>query len=123
VEKDLIPGLRRRGDIWVVAHRQIDADARTHDVDCDQADDQRQRRDNLEVDDCPQSHAADYLEVASTGDPRDQGREDQGRDDHLDQAQEQLAEGAKVRCERRVVLADQPPSDNANGQPDENLLS
>ena len=122
VQEDLIPRLRGRGDLRLRAHRQVDADAGLHDVDGDQPDDQRERRHDLEVDDRPQPHAADDLDVSRSGDARDQRREDQRRDDHLDHPQEQLAEGPEIDRRRRVVLADDPAGDDAECEADEDLL-
>ena len=58
VEEDLIPSLRLRGDLGLLPHRQVDADARLHEVDGHEADDERERRDDLEVDDRAQTHPA-----------------------------------------------------------------
>ena len=93
-----------------------------HDVDRDQADDQRDRRDDLEVDDRAQAHPADDLDVARAGDAGDQRREDQRRDDHLDHPQEQLAERTEVDGRGGVVLADDPADDDAEREADEDLL-
>ena len=122
VQQDLIPRLRLGGDLGLLPHRQVDADPRPHHVHRDQADHERERRDDLEVDDGAQAHAADDLHVAGAGDAGDQRREDQRRDDHLDQAQEELAEGPEVGGRRGVVLADDPADDDADRQADENLL-
>ena len=43
----------------------------------------------------------DDLDVARARDPGDERREDERRDDHLDQAQEQLAERTEVDRRRR----------------------
>ena len=64
----------------------------------------------------------DDLEVAGARDPGDQRREDQRRDDHLDQAQEQLAERPEVGAPRRIDLLDDGADDDAEGEADENLL-
>ena len=50
------------------------ADAGFQDVDGEQPDDQRERGDDLEVDDRAQAHAADGLGVPGAGDARDQRR-------------------------------------------------
>ena len=98
MQEDLIPGLRLGGDLRLLAHRQVDADARLHDVDRDQADDQRERRDDLEVDDRAQPHAPDDLDVAGARDAGDQRREDQRRDDHLDH--QTNGKTGETSCER-----------------------
>jgi hypothetical protein len=57
--------------------------------------------------------AADGLRVANIGQPRHQGGEDQRRDDHLDQAQEDVGDDAEVTGDvpgrfrsRRGLVAD-----------------
>ena len=122
VQQDLIPRLRGRRDPRLLAHRQIDANPWPHHVDGDEADDEREGRDHLEVDDGAQSDPSDDLDVPGPGDPGNQRREDQRCDDHLDQPQEDLAEGAEVRRRGGVVLADEPADDDADAEPDENLL-
>jgi hypothetical protein len=122
VQEDLIPGLRRRGDFRLLPDRQIDTNAGLHDVDGDETDDERQRRDDLEVDDRAQAHATDHLDVPGAGNSCDQRREDQRRDDHLDQAQEDLTEGAEIDGRGRVVLAHQVAGNDADREPDEDLL-
>ena len=123
VEQDLIPRLRACAVIvGRRPHRQVHADAGLREVDREQADQQRERRDDLEVDHRAQPHAADDLEVARAGDAGDQRREDQRRDDHLDQAQEELAERPEVERPGRVVRLDQGTGDDAECQADEDLL-
>ena len=92
------------------------------DVDRDEADDERERRDDLEVDDRAQAHPADHLEVAGAGDAGDQRREDQRRDDHLDQAEEQLAERPEVDRPFGVERVHDRADDDAEHQTDEDLL-
>ena len=122
VEEDLIPGLRLGGDLARLPHRQVDADARLHDVDRREPDAERDGGDDLEIDDRAQPHAADDLDVAGAGDAGDQRREDQRRDDHLDHPQEQLAEGAEVRRPLGMGRADDPSRRDADRKTDENLL-
>ena len=119
VEEDLIPRLRLGGDLRLLPHRQVDADAGPHDVDGHQADEERERRHDLEVDERAQAHAADDLDVPGAGDAGDERREDQRRDDHLDHAQEDLAEGTEVERRGGVELADQPAGDDTEREADE----
>ena len=60
------------------AYRQVDADAGPDDVDRQQADDEGDGGDDLEVDDRAQAHPADDLHVAGAGDAGDERRENQG---------------------------------------------
>ena len=107
VQQDLVPRLRGGGDRRTLPHRQVHTDARPREVDGEQTDDQRERRDDLEVDQRTQPHPADDLEVARAGDAGHQRREDQRRDHHLDQPEEQLAEWPEVDGPGRVVRLDQ----------------
>ncbi len=123
VEEYLVPRLRLRGDLALLPDRQVDADARPGDVDGGQADDERDGRDDLEVDDRAQAHSAHDLHMAGAGDAGDQRGKDQGRDDHLDQAQEELAERPEVDGPVGVEVADEPADDDPDGETDEDLLS
>ncbi len=60
--------------------------------------------------------------MAGAGDAGDQRGKDQGRDDHLDQAQEELAERPEVDGPVGVEVADEPADDDPYGQTDEDLL-
>ena len=101
---------------------KVDTDAGLDHVDGDEADDECQRGDDFEVDQRAESHPPDDLHVTGTGYPRDQRREDQRRDDHLDQPEEELAEGPEIDGGCGVVLADQPAGNDPKGKPDEYLL-
>jgi hypothetical protein len=83
---------------------------------------QRDRGDDLEVDQCPQAHAAHRFHVASPGDARDQCRKDKRRDDHLDQPQEQLAERTEVNRGLGIGVIDDRSDDDADGKADEDLM-
>ena len=121
VEQDLIPRLRRGGDIGRMPHRQVHTDAGPHEVDGDETDDQRERRDALEVNQRAQPHPADDLEVSRAGDAGDQRREDQWCDHHLDHPEEQQAEWPEVDGPGRVVGLDQGTGHDAECQADEDL--
>ncbi len=122
VQQDLIPGLRAPGDIRRAGGGQHDADTGTGDVDGDQPDDQCDRRHDFEVDDGPQAHPADGLDVTRSSNARDQRGENQGRDDHLDHPQEQLAERPGVGRPFRVDVIDDRANCDADGQPNEDLM-
>ena len=108
VEEDLVPGLGFGGDLVVLPHRQVDADAGLGDVHRQQADDEGDGGDDLEVDDRAKPHPADDLHVAGAGDAGDERREDQGGDDHLDHPEEELAEGPEVDRPLGMEPADDP---------------
>ena len=71
-------------------------DAGLADVDGEQADDQRERRDDLKVDERLDAHAADALDVAVAGDADDEHGEDERSDDALDEPKEDVGEEAQV---------------------------
>ena len=122
VQQHLVPGLRRRRHFSRPGRRQRDPVAGTRDVHRDEADEEGDRRDHLEVDDRAHAHAADRFHVARPRRAGDQGREDQRRDDHLDQAQEQLAERPDVLRPRRIDVVDVGAKRNPDRQTDEDLL-
>ncbi len=121
VQQDVPAGLllarhcrQRRG---VGRHGQRDTGARLHDVHQHEADDERDRRRQLEPDDRLEPDAAHGPQIAGAGDADNQCREQQRRDDHLDHAQEEIGERLDRDAERRV----QPADENADGQADEDL--
>ena len=71
----------------------VDPGAGPHDVDDDQADRQRQRRDHLEIDERLEPDPADLLHVADLRDPDHDRGEDDRRDHHLDQLDEAIPSG------------------------------
>ena len=76
----------------VGADRHREPGARLEDVHERQAEEQRDRRRHLEIDDRLQPDAAHRLQIAGAGDADDERREQQRRDDHLDHAQERVGE-------------------------------
>ena len=107
MEKDLIPRLDGRGRRGAGRGGKHQADARFEEIHREQPDHQGERRDHLEVDHRAQADAADGFDVTRAGDPGDERAENQRRDDHLDQAQEELAERIEILRELRVVVVDQ----------------
>ncbi len=78
----------RRWRLLAVERRRVgvEAGAGLHDLADEHADQQRERRDHLEVDQRLQADAADLLEVAHRRDAVHDGAEDDRRDHHADQA-------------------------------------
>jgi hypothetical protein len=77
------------------------------DVDDDQADDQRDGADDLEVQDRQAAGLADLLHVFHAGDADDDGAEDDRRDDHLDQLDEAVAQRLHRRAGFGVEMTQQ----------------
>ena len=102
--------------------RQDEADTGPEHVHRDEADHQRDGRDDLEVDDRPQPHASDGLDVARARNPRHEGPEDQRRNDHLDQPQEELAERVEVLRPLGMRPADEPAGSDPEDQSNDDLL-
>ena len=67
-----------------LAHIGIETGARLHHLTHKHADEERNGRDHLEIDQRLQAYAADLLQVADGGDAVDDGTEDDRRDHHLD---------------------------------------
>jgi hypothetical protein len=93
---------RRRGAGGDVAHAPADL----QQVAGQQADDERDRRDDLEVDDRAPADAAGALHVTGRRDAVHDRQEDERRDAGLDQRQEHVAEQLQLRGERREDEAD-----------------
>ena len=71
---------------------RIDPDAGLDEVDEGQAQEQGDRRHDLEIDEGLDPHPADGLQVAVAGDADDEGGEDERGDDRLDEADEDDAQ-------------------------------
>ena len=85
----------------------IHADARLQRVGDNQPDDQRQRRDHLEIDERLEAHASDLAHVLHAGDAVHHRAEDDGCDHHLDHLDEGIAERLHLLAELRVEMAEQ----------------
>ncbi|MCY1242486.1 hypothetical protein D9M72_554490 [compost metagenome] len=90
----------------------VHAGARLNDIGDDQADDQRQRREGQEVDHGLAGDAADLGEIGHAGNDGGDREEDDWRNDHLDQANEGIAERLKLGSERRIEMAEQDARGN-----------
>ena len=88
------PAARVLGDRPRIQRRRVDvhADAGLYHVDDDQADEERQRGDDFEVENRQQPRASDRLDVAHAGDAADHGAEDHRAGDHPYQLDEAVAE-------------------------------
>lgn len=97
-------------DLPGVQRRRIDIEARTrmHHIGDDQADDQRQRRKGQEIGEGLGRHPADRAQFLHPRHPGDDGEEDDGRDDHLDQLDKGLSQRLKryARCRKEVTNPD-----------------
>ncbi len=70
----------------------VEAGSGMHDVADDESDDQRQRRDDFEIEKSFASDAADLAQIVHPGDSGDHGAEDHQSDDHGDQSDEGVAQ-------------------------------
>jgi hypothetical protein len=97
-----------------VQRRYVDVHAGTRldHVDHNQADDQRQGRDDFEVQQGIATGLADRLHALHPGDAADHGTEDDRGDDHLDQLDEAVAEWLELDRELRIEVADQNTDDD-----------
>ena len=76
------------------------------DIDRPQADEERQRRHNLKIDQALHADPPDAAQIAMPRDSRHQRAENQRRHNHLDQAQENVAEHPQMFGELRPVQPD-----------------
>ena len=109
---------------------EVEADAGLKQVHQDQAERQRNQAGEDEPAERADADAAERGDVAHVRDARDERREDERRDDHLDQAQEQRGDDAEIvgdrlqplgRRRRAVVdrIIDRPPGDDPEHQRDQ----
>jgi hypothetical protein len=84
----------------------VDSDARPHEVDDGEPDEERDRRHDLEVDQRPHADAADALHVAHLRDADDDRAEDDRRDHHANQLDEAVAERPQPGAGLRPQVAD-----------------
>ncbi len=84
-----------------VGQRQLEIGARLEHVREHHPEQQRDERRRDEPCERLEPDATDGLRVAGAGDARDDGREHQRRDDHLDETQEDVGEHPEVAGDRR----------------------
>jgi hypothetical protein len=102
VDSDLVLSVYWAIELGVERGRvDVEAGARLDQVGHDQADGQREGRDDLEVEQGLAADAADFLHVLHAGDTGDDGTEDHRRDDHLDQFDEAVSQGLHLFAECR----------------------
>ena len=114
-----LAGLRVGGDALGVERRRVDVHPAPGctTLTIDEADDQRERADDLEVEQRVAAGLADLLHVLHAGDADDDRAEDDRRDDHLDQLDEAVAE----RLHRRAGLGKEVAEQNADDDRDDHL--
>ncbi|MNR17829.1 hypothetical protein D3C85_1345160 [compost metagenome] len=101
----------QRGRIDVEAH------ARLEHVRGHQADQQREGRDDLEIQQGDAAHPAHLLHVAHAGDAGHHGTEDDRADDHLDQ----LDEGVAQRLHLHACVGPDMAQQDAHGNREQHL--
>ena len=109
-DRALLPGLGRIDLDRLGIDRSgvhVHADAGLKDIDHDQANDQRNRGEDLEIDERLQSDAADLLHILHAGDAMHDGAEDDRRDEHLDQLDKHVAQRLHGLAKVRVEMAQQ----------------
>ena len=84
-----------------------------HRVHGHESDDQRERRQDLEIDKRLHPHTANLTEIAVPRDPHNKRRENEGSDQALDQTYEDGAEGAQIEGEFRPEPADKESGGHA----------
>ncbi|MNF61221.1 hypothetical protein D3C84_428570 [compost metagenome] len=118
-------GLLVLGDVDGTQGAHVDAGAGLEEVRQQQADHYRHGGHHLEVDDGLQADAAELLGVAHAGDADDERGDDDRNDDHLDQADEDVAGRLQDVGDPPGLLGTEMVEQGANGdtqhQPDEYL--
>ena len=85
----------------------VHARARLYHVDNNQADNQRDGTDNLEVQQGNRPRTPDRLHAFHASDTGHHGTEDDRRDDHFDELNERVAKRFHLRAQLRVVVTEQ----------------
>ena len=110
-------GLPDHFDDVDVTGRESHAGARLRKIHNRQSDEKCRGRDDLEINERFDSHSADLFQGAPARDADDDGRENQRRDDRLDQVNEDVAE--KINFVAPAGL--QPSDQRADNQADHDL--
>ena len=95
----------------------VEATAGLKDLSDDEADGQRDRRDDFEIDQGLEPDTADALQIAHRRNAVHDRAEDHRRDHHLDQGDEAVAERLQLLAEMRV----EPADNNAKRYRDQHL--
>jgi hypothetical protein len=96
-------------------HVDVHAVAGPPDIDDEEADEQRDRGHDFEVDQRFQGDAADLLHLADAGDAVHHRAEDNRRNQHPDELDEAVAERMQVLADLREEYSDQDAKDHACG--------
>jgi hypothetical protein len=96
------PGVQGRGV-------DVQPPARLDHIGHDQAEDERQRREDEEVGEGLGRHPPDLAQIAHPGDAGHDGQEDHRRDDHLHQLDEGVAQRLQRLAELRPEMTDHRP--------------
>src|SRR4051812_5832509 len=124
---ELVPSTRRSSSFREATNRKmlnpasraINPSTPKTKIAHDQADDEREGGDDLEVDEGLEADAADFLGVLDMGDARDDGAKYDRRDDHLDQLDETVAHRLDPIALR--VLGREPSEEHAENDGDQHL--
>jgi hypothetical protein len=106
-----VAGDRRRIDLAGV---DVHAGAGLHHAGDHQADQQRQGRDDLEIEQCLGADPPDILDVVHLGDADNDGAEDDRPEQHLDQLDEPVRDRLQRRADLRPGDADPGADDDAD---------
>jgi hypothetical protein len=111
----LCAGDEARDRLWIEARRvDVQTGACREQVADDQADDQRNGGDHLEIDDGAQTNQAHSPHVAHPGDADNDGREYDRWHDGSDEADESVADRLHVDAKLRPGLAEQDAHDDGD---------
>jgi hypothetical protein len=85
------------------------------EIDSDEAEEQRQRRDDFKIDERLDADAAYFAEVTHARDAHHDGGEDDGREGHADELDEAVAERLEGNRGMGKERAEQSAEDNGDG--------
>src|ERR1700674_5053711 len=90
------------------------ADSRLGEIYHGQADEERGRGDDLEIDESFRAHASYFFQRAAAGNPDDDGGEDERRDDRFDEVKEDVAQEVNGVPPVGPEIADDAADNEAN---------
>lgn len=92
----------------------VESGARCKHIGHDEADEQRERGDDFEIDERLGPDSTDFLEVTHAGEADDHGREDDRCNQHLHQAHERIAQRPQLHAPLRSQGAEQAANHDAD---------
>src|SRR5438045_2638421 len=109
--------LDQRSNVAAACEQNIRS--RLYQIHDRESDKQRDRGDDLEIQQRFRAHAPDFLQITATGNADDERRKNQRRNDRLDQVKKNVAQEIDIVAPLRTDVTEHPTEHEA----DENLRS